>query len=298
MAEVRDLYTFDDLKNWSGATGDLDRPARLSVFGDPVKHSRSPQMHNPALEAAGIDCEYVRLHIQPAELAEALSLLKENDVIGTNVTIPHKETVLDLADIVTDRARAIGAANTLTFHKDGKIEADNTDGHGFLANIQQNAPAFDAKDGPAVIPGAGGAAKAVIYALLEAGAPQVRVLNRNLDRAKNLSARFGDRVSVNEVSDLPNLLGDCNLLANSTSLGMMGQPPLAVDLSNLAKNAVVNDIVYAPLETDLLKQARAMGAVAVDGLGMLLHQAAPGFAKWFGKEPAVTDDLRRAVLAQ
>jgi shikimate dehydrogenase len=218
--------------------------------------------------------------------------------VGANVTIPHKETVLDLADIVTDRARAIGAANTLTFHKDGKIEVDNTDGHGFLANIQQNAPAFDAKDGAAVILGAGGAAKAVIYALLEAGAPQVRVLNRNLDRAKNLSARFGDRVSVHEVSDLPNLLGDCNLLVNTTSLGMTGQPPLAVDLSNLPKNAVVNDIVYAPLETDLLKQARTMGAVAVDGLGMLLHQAAPGFAKWFGTEPAVNDELRRAVLAK
>jgi shikimate dehydrogenase len=240
----------------------------------------------------------VPLHVTSADLEQVLAAMPRMGFVGANVTIPHKETVLDLADIVTDRARAIGAANTLTFHKDGKIEADNTDGYGFLANIQQNAPAFDAKDGPAVILGAGGAAKAVIYALLEAGAPQVRVLNRNLDRAKNLSARFGDRVSLHEVSDLPNLLGDCNLLVNCTSLGMIGQPPLAADLSNLLKTAVVNDIVYAPLETDLLKQARAMGAVAVDGLGMLLHQAAPGFAKWFGKEPAVTDDLRRAVLAK
>ena len=269
-----------------------------AVIGDPIGHSKSPVLHGFWLRAYQISGHYVPLHVTSGDLGQVLAAMQRMGFVGANVTIPHKETVLDLADIVTDRARAIGAANTLTFHKDGKIEADNTDGYGFLANIQQNAPAFDAKDGPAVILGAGGAAKAVIYALLEAGAPKVRVLNRNLDRAKNLSARFGDRVSVHEMSDLPNLLGDCNLLVNTTSLGMIGQPPLAVDLSNLPKTAVVNDIVYAPLETDLLKQARAMGAVAVDGLGMLLHQAAPGFAKWFGKEPAVTDDLRRAVLAK
>ena len=269
-----------------------------AVIGDPIGHSKSPVLHGFWLRAYQISGHYVPLHVTSGDLGQVLAAMQRMGFVGANVTIPHKETVLELADIVTDRARAIGAANTLTFHKDGKIEADNTDGHGFLANIQQNAPAFDAKDGPAVILGAGGAAKAVIYALLEAGAPQVRVLNRNLDRAKNLSARFGDRVSVHEMSDLPNLLGDCNLLVNSTSLGMIGQPPLAVDLSNLPKTAVVNDIVYAPLETDLLKQARAMGAGAVDGLGMLLHQAAPGFAKWFGKEPAVTDELRRAVLAK
>ena len=269
-----------------------------AVIGDPIGHSKSPLLHGFWLRAYQISGHYVPLHVTSGDLGQVLATMPRMGFVGANVTIPHKETVLELADIVTDRARAIGAANTLTFHKDGKIEADNTDGHGFLANIQQNAPAFDAKDGPAVILGAGGAAKAVIYALLEAGAPQVRVLNRNLDRAKNLSARFGDRVSVHEMSDLPNLLGDCNLLVNTTSLGMIGQPPLAVDLSNLPKTAVVNDIVYTPLETDLLKQARAMGAVAVDGLGMLLHQAAPGFAKWFGTEPAVTDELRRAVLAK
>ena len=269
-----------------------------AVIGDPIGHSKSPLLHGFWLRAYQISGHYVPLHVTSGDLEQVLAAMPRMGFVGANVTIPHKETVLDLADIVTDRAHAIGAANTLTFHKDGKIEADNTDGHGFLANIQQNAPAFDAKDGPAVILGAGGAAKAVIYALLEAGAPQVRVLNRNLERAKNLSARFGDRVSVHEVSDLPNLLGDCNLLVNTTSLGMTGQPPLAVDLSNLPKTAVVNDIVYTPLETDLLKQARAMGAVAVDGLGMLLHQAAPGFAKWFGTEPAVTDELRRAVLAK
>ncbi len=269
-----------------------------AVIGDPIGHSKSPVLHGFWLRAYQISGHYVPLHVTSTDLKQVLAAMPRMGFVGANVTIPHKETVLDLADIVTDRARAIGAANTLTFHKDGKIEADNTDGYGFLANIQQNAPAFDAKDGPAVILGAGGAAKAVIYALLEAGAPQMRVLNRNLDRAKNLSARFGDRVSMHEVSDLPNLLGDCNLLVNSTSLGMIGQPPLVADLSNLPKTTVVNDIVYAPLETDLLKQARAMGAVAVDGLGMLLHQAAPGFAKWFGKEPAVTDDLRRAVLAK
>ncbi|MBF9021740.1 shikimate dehydrogenase [Rhodobacterales bacterium FZCC0069] len=269
-----------------------------AVIGDPIGHSKSPLLHGFWLRAYQISGHYVPLHVTSGDLGQVLAAMPLMGFVGANVTIPHKETVLELADIVTDRAGAIGAANTLTFHKDGKIEADNTDGQGFLANIQQNAPAFDAKDGPAVILGAGGAAKAVIYALLEAGAPQVRVLNRNLDRAKNLSARFGDRVSVHEMPDLPNLLRDCNLLVNTTSLGMTGQPPLAVDLSNLPKTAVVNDIVYAPLETDLLKQARAMGAVAVDGLGMLLHQAAPGFAKWFGTEPAVTDELRRAVLAK
>lgn len=178
-----------------------------AVIGDPIGHSKSPVLHGFWLRAYQISGHYVPLHVRSGDLEQVLDAMPRMGFVGANVTIPHKETVLDLADIVTDRARAIGAANTLTFHKNGKIEADNTDGHGFLANIQQNAPAFDAKDGPAVILGAGGAAKAVIYALLEAGAPQVRVLNRNLDRAKNLSARFGDRVSVYEMSDLPNLLG-------------------------------------------------------------------------------------------
>ena len=269
-----------------------------AVIGDPIGHSKSPALHGFWLRAYQISGHYVPLHVKSGDLEQVLEVMPRMGFVGANVTIPHKETVLDMADIVTDRARAIGAANTLTFHKGGKIEADNTDGYGFLTNIQQNAPAFDAKDGPVVILGAGGAAKAVIYALLEAGAPQVRVLNRNLDRAENLCARFGDCVFAHALTDLPNLLGGCNLLVNTTSLGMTGQPPLEVDLSRLTKTTVVNDIVYNPLETDLLKQARAMGAVAVDGLGMLLHQAAPGFTKWFGKKPAVTEELRCAVLAK
>lgn len=267
-----------------------------AVLGDPIAHSKSPKLHGFWLKKYDIAGHYVPLHARAEDLEAILRLLPKLGFVGANVTIPHKEAVLGYADIVTDRARAIGAANTLTFSKSGEIIADNTDGLGFISNIQQTIPEFQSRSGPAVIFGAGGAAKAVISALLDDGAPEIHVLNRNLTRAENLRGQFGARIHPSGFDTLPKLLPHCHLLVNTTSLGMTGQPPLDVDLRNLNSDAVVNDIVYSPLKTALLQQAEDFGMRVVDGLGMLLHQAAPGFAQWFGKMPEIDDDLRRAVL--
>ncbi|MCV2876008.1 shikimate dehydrogenase [Rhodobacteraceae bacterium XHP0102] len=267
-----------------------------AVLGDPIAHSKSPKLHGFWLKKYQIAGHYVPLHTRAEDLKAVLHLLPKLGFVGANVTIPHKAAVLECADIVTDRARAIGAANTLTFSKSGEITADNTDGIGFLTNIQQNIPDFQSSVGPSVILGAGGAAKAVIAALLDDGAPLIHVLNRNVARADHLRAHFGPRLRTAGLDALPDLLPDCHLLVNTTSLGMTGQPALNVDLRNLNPNAVVNDIVYAPLKTALLQQAEDLGFRAVDGLGMLLHQAAPGFARWFGTTPEIDDELRQAVL--
>lgn len=265
------------------------------VIGDPIGHSRSPRLHGHWLRRYGIDGHYIPLHVTPDRLAETLKLLPALGFRGLNVTIPHKEAVFDLADDVTDRARAIGAANTLTF-RDGRIHADNTDGYGFIANLRQGAPDWR-PDGTALILGAGGAARGVVAALLDAGATGVTLANRTQSRAETLADLFDGRVQVRPWTDVERALPDHDLLVNTTSLGMAGQPPLDLDLAGLTPAQTVSDIVYTPLETPLLAAARGQGAVAVDGLGMLLHQAAPGFEAWFGVAPTVDDDLRQAVLA-
>ncbi|MEY3003779.1 MAG: hypothetical protein RLZZ491_955, partial [Pseudomonadota bacterium] len=193
-------------------------------------------------------------------------------------------------------AALIGAANTLTFLTDGRVQADNTDGVGFLENIRQNLPGWTAASGPALVLGAGGAAKAIVSALIQDGAPRVHIVNRTRPRADALRDQFGARVESHDWTRIPDLMSDVALIVNTTSLGMVGQPPLVLDLSRLSPPTVVTDIVYKPLETDLLVQARAMGCETVDGLGMLLHQAVPGFERWFGHTPIVDDDLRQAVL--
>ncbi|MEL7405269.1 MAG: shikimate dehydrogenase, partial [Pseudomonadota bacterium] len=216
--------------------------------------------------------------------------------VGANVTIPHKERVLEIADLVTDRAALIGAANTLIFRRDGKIHADNTDGVGFIQNVRQKAPTWEPKNGPAAVFGAGGAARAVVASLIEAGVPEVFISNRTRVRADALQDDFGKRVIVFDWVQAGNMLDDASLLVNTTSLGMIGQPPLRVPLDGLRKTTIVNDLVYAPLKTRLLAEAEETGCQVVDGLGMLLHQAVPAFERWFGVRPTVDTASRAAAL--
>jgi shikimate dehydrogenase len=265
------------------------------VIGDPIAQSRSPRLHGHWLLRHGIEGHYVPLHVRAEDLPATLALLPRLGFAGINVTIPHKEAAFAAAHERTARARAVGAANTLTFRA-GRILADNTDGYGFVASLRRGAPGRD-PSAPAFVLGGGGAARAVIAALLEEGAERVTLANRTASRAGLLAAQMGPRVSTVPWDEAPRALPGHGLLVNTTSLGMTGQPPLDLDIRALDGTATVTDIVYAPLETPLLAAARARGNPVVDGLGMLLHQAVPGFTAWFGVEPEVDDALRAAVLA-
>ena len=266
------------------------------VIGSPVAHSRSPQIHRHWLTTLGLRGFYIPMHVTADDLAEVLKTLPRAGFVGVNVTIPHKEKVLELADLVTDRATLIGAANTLIFRKDGRIHADNTDGYGFIQNLRHNAPGWDPKAGPAAVLGAGGAARAVVASLLDAGVPEILISNRTRVRADALKADFGNRLHVVDWVQAGNMLDDAVTVVNTTSLGMIGKPPLRVPLDGLRKGAVVTDLVYAPLKTRLLEEAEAAGCVTVDGLGMLLFQAVPGFERWFGVRPEVDSAARAAAL--
>lgn len=274
-----------------------DSSLRLAgVIGSPIAHSRSPRLHRHWLDRYGINGHYVPLHVQQNHLTEVIAMLPRLGFVGLNVTIPHKESVLKLADIVTDRAALIGAANTLIFRKDGKLHADNTDGVGFLANLRQEAPHWNAGTGPAAVLGAGGAARAILAALIEAGAPEIRIANRTRTRAEALRAEFGGRITVYDWVQLGPMLEDCMTVVNTTALGMTDKPDLRIPFEALHPDAVVNDLVYTPLDTFFLKQAAQQGCTVVDGLGMLLHQAAPGFERWFGKRPEVDAAAGAAAL--
>ena len=236
------------------------------------------------------------MDVAPGDLETVLRTLPKAGFVGVNVTVPHKEAALRLADHVTDQAALIGAANTLVFQEDGTIRADNTDGYGFMQNLRSGAPDWIPSDGPAVVFGAGGAARAVLQALAEAGVPEILLTNRTRTRADHLKAEFGQRITVVDWVQAGNVIENAELVVNTTSLGMEGQPELRVPLDGLQPGAVVTDLVYAPLKTRLLQQAEEAGCTTVDGLGMLLHQAVPGFERWFGTRPEVTDELRAAVL--
>lgn len=271
----------------------LSGHARLAgVFGDPITHSRSPRLHGFWLERYGIDGAYIPLGVAPGGFGAAVRALVDLGFRGANVTIPHKLAAFEICDAVAPFARRAGAVNTLVF-RDGRIEGSNTDGFGFLESIREAAPGWRADAGPTVLLGAGGAARAIAAALLDAGAPRVTLVNRTSAKAEALARDLGGRIHV---ADRPPL-EDAALLVNTTSLGMQGQPGLEVDLAPLPASAVVADIVYVPLETRLLAAARARGLVAVDGLGMLLHQARPGFEAWFGVAPQVDQALRDVVAA-
>lgn len=276
---------------------DLAKIPLAGVIGHPIAHSRSPALHGFWLRRYGVKGHYIPMDVAPADLEATLRHLPKIGFVGLNVTIPHKEAVLKIADVITDRAALIGAANTLIFRKDGKIHADNTDGAGFIANLRQNAPDWVPAAGPAAVFGAGGAARAVVAALIEVGVPEIRISNRSRPRAEALRADFGAKLVVYDWVQAANMLEGAVTVINTTSLGMAGKPEFRVPLDALEPGAVVNDLVYNPLKTQFLQEAEARGAVTVDGLGMLLHQAAPGFERWFGPNPAVDDETRQAVLS-
>ena len=266
------------------------------VVGDPIAHSKSPKLFRHWLRKTGLPGHYVPLHVTSADFPDVIRSLPKMGFVGVNVTIPHKERALEIADKPTDRAILIGASNTLIFTKDGAIRADNTDGYGFIANLKQNAPNWDPTVGPAVVLGAGGAARAILATLLECGVPKIILCNRTRGRAETLKQAFGQRIEVADWLEAGNAIEDGHTIINTTSLGMLGHPELRVPLDGLAPGNLVTDIVYAPLETRLLREAREVGCDVVDGLGMLLHQAVPGFERWFGMRPEVTDETRLAVL--
>ena len=267
------------------------------VIGHPIAHSRSPALHGFWLRRYGVKGHYIPMDVAPADLETTLRHLPKIGFVGLNVTLPHKEAVLKIADVITDRAALIGAANTLIFRKDGKIHADNTDGAGFVANLRQNAPHWVPAAGPAAVFGAGGAARAVVAALIEVGVPEIRIANRSRPRAEALRADFGAKLVVYDWVQAANMLEGAATVINTTSLGMAGKPEFRVPLDASEPGAVVNDLVYNPLKTAFLAEAEQRGATIVDGLGMLLHQAAPGFERWFGPTPAVDEATRQAVLS-
>ncbi|WP_164661500.1 shikimate dehydrogenase [Tropicibacter sp. Alg240-R139] len=266
------------------------------VIGHPIAHSKSPRLHGHWLKTYGIAGHYTPMDVAPQDLETVLRTLPKAGFVGVNVTVPHKEAVMAIADQITDRATLIGAANTLIFREDGKIHADNTDGYGFMENLHSGAPDWDPKSGPALVLGAGGASRAVISALLEAGVPEIFLSNRTRVRADKLRDDFGKRVRVIDWVQAGNVVEDADLVVNTTSLGMVGNSDLRVPMDGLKKTAVVTDLVYAPLKTRLLQTAEEAGCTTVDGLGMLLHQAVPGFERWFGERPKVDSATRAAAL--
>jgi len=267
------------------------------VIGHPIAHSRSPKIHGHWLAAHGIAGSYEAIDVAPADLSAFLAGLRKNGFSGGNVTLPHKEAVFAGAGRRDEAAELIGAVNTLWF-EDGILVGGNTDAYGFAANLDEYAPGW-AADGPAVVLGAGGAARAVIHALKTRGVNDIRIANRTLARAEELRDRFGAGITAHPLEAVPELLGDTDLLVNTTSVGMAGKgkEELPADPALLPPHAVVTDIVYVPLETPLLAAARTRGLTTVDGLGMLLHQAVPGFERWFAIRPQVTPELRALIVA-
>lgn len=267
---------------------------RAFVCGHPIAHSRSPLIHRYWLKQLGIEGTYEQVDVSPAAFAGFIQSMARNGYSGGNVTIPHKEAALALLDVRDEAAEAIGAANTVWLDKEGKLAGSNTDADGYAASLDEESPAWE-NSSSAVVLGAGGAARAVVYALKMRGVSDIRVVNRTVMRAANLADRFGGFITAHGWEALPELLKDAGILVNTTSLGMVGEASRIPDLSALPDSAIVSDIVYVPLETPILKAARERELRVVGGLGMLLHQAAPGFERWFGVRPEVTSELRRLV---
>ncbi|MBP2306188.1 shikimate dehydrogenase [Azospirillum melinis] len=282
--------------------GAISGKAKIAgVMGWPIGHSRSPRLHGFWLRQYGIDGAYVPLAVAPERAEQAIRALPALGFRGCNVTVPLKEIAFRTVDRLDGTARRMGAVNTIVVADDGALEGGNTDGFGFIENLRAEQPDWTAERGPAVVIGAGGAARAVVVALLDAGAPEVRLVNRTRARAEELAADLAavglnGGVTVVDWVSRETALDGASLLVNTTTQGMAGQPALDLSLRALPASAVVNDIVYVPLETPLLAEARARGNPVAGGIGMLLHQARPGFKAWFGVEPQVTPDLVRFVL--
>jgi shikimate dehydrogenase len=269
---------------------------RACVIGWPIEHSRSPLIHTYWLQRYAIEGSYEKVAVKTEAAEGFLTSLAEHGFVGCNITVPHKETAFAVADEREASAEAVGAANTAWLHE-GRLHVANTDTYGFMTSLSRSAPEWHRRDSPALVLGAGGAARAIMHGLLEAGVGEVRVCNRTRDRAEVLAQRFGPRVTVRDWAQRDTAAQDAGVLVNTTTIGMKGHGTLGLDLARLDPDGVVCDLVYVPLETELLAAARARGLVVVDGLGMLLHQAVPGFERWFGVRPEVTDELRQIVVA-
>ncbi len=265
------------------------------VIGWPVEHSRSPLLHGYWLKKYGIDGTYIKRAVAPEAVAGFLQSLRANGYVGCNVTVPHKAAAFSAADEREDSAKAVSAANTLWL-SDGKLVAANTDTYGYMTNLSQQAPGWDRRDAPVSILGAGGAARAIVFGFLDAGVSEIRVFNRTRARAETLAQQFGSCVKVFDWSQREAGSRDSAVLVNTTTIGMNGAGTLDLDLAGFDPECVVSDIVYVPLETELLRKAKSQGLRTVDGLGMLLHQGVPGFEKWFGVRPEVTDELRNLIV--
>ncbi|MFW6027445.1 MAG: shikimate dehydrogenase [bacterium] len=266
------------------------------VMGWPVAHSLSPRLHGYWLDVLGLDGAYVPFAVRPEDLGLALKALPRLGVVGINLTVPHKERALPLMARLDKAARTIGAVNTVTAAPDGLLTGRNTDAYGFLRHLEESAPSWRPGSGAAVVLGAGGAARAAIHALQEAGVADIRMVNRTPERAQKLLREFGLGYGVFSLEEVDRAFPEAALLVNATSLGMTGAPPLELSLDGLPEGCIVYDLVYAPLETPLLAAARARGHKCVDGLGMLIHQAVPAFEAFFGVRPEVTAEVRRYLL--
>jgi len=272
-----------------------ERFIQAGVIGWPISHSLSPRLHGYWLKEHGINGVYDPLAIPPGTLRLFLLKLASQEFAGVNITVPHKEAAVEYMDTVDDNVRRIGAVNTVVV-QEGKLHGGNTDGFGFMENLKDHAPDWTGAQGPVTVFGAGGAARAIVVALLDAGVSELRLVNRTRERAEQLAKDIGGVITVMDWDGRAAALEGTALLVNTTSLGMQGKDPLDLDLGALPESAVVTDIVYTPLMTPLLTTAAARGNLVVDGLGMLLHQARPGFFFWFGVKPEVTDELRAFIL--
>ncbi|NVK33578.1 MAG: shikimate dehydrogenase [Rhodobacteraceae bacterium] len=269
---------------------------KIAITGWPVTHSRSPLVQGYWLEKYGIEGSYVKHAVEPEDAETFYQDLAKSGLSGCNVTVPYKELAARSCKVLDDAAQKIGAANTLWLDENGDLNGANTDGLGFLGNLDQQIPDWDKKADVGVVLGAGGGARAVVWALLSRNVKKVHIFNRTVSKAQKIADEFGSETIAHSWDKIGDFLGAADILVNTTSLGMTGKDPLNIALKNLSQTAVVTDIVYSPLETDLLKSARERGNKTVDGLGMLLHQAVPGFEKWFGLKPEVDEDLRKLIL--
>ena len=275
---------------------DESRPRLAAVLGNPISHSKSPRMHNYWLKQNKLNGYYIPIKVELENFEETIRALVSMGFSGVNVTIPHKLSALKIADESSSTAQYIGAANTLTFTQENKIYADNTDAYGFINNIKCKYPDWNPKKGTSVVLGAGGASRAVIAALLSEGSKKIIVLNRTIEKAEALKKDYDNKITVESWKNINEVAASSSNIINTTSLGMNNESLISINPNAIPETAFVSDLVYTPLETNLLKMAKNRGSRTVDGLGMLIHQGVPGFEAWFGQKPLVTEELRKILI--